>query len=179
MARIKKTRYVILGLLMHQNLSGYEIKKKIELHLQYFWSESFGQIYPALQELEQAGMILQVLQEDCKNEKKIYQITEKGRIEFADYFQKPVEEEKSRCEILLKTYFGSHQSKSELEKHLQDFKRRMELNLVELEQYHQCLQQNLDEADHLFYLMTVKCGKRIYQAYYFWAEETLELLKQI
>ncbi len=38
MGRENKTSYVILGLLSHEDLTGYEIKKRIDSTLNYFWS---------------------------------------------------------------------------------------------------------------------------------------------
>ena len=45
---MRQTDYVILGLLAERPLSGYQIKKIIDIRFQFFWSESFGQIFPAL-----------------------------------------------------------------------------------------------------------------------------------
>ena len=42
MANEKKINYVILGLLNHESLTGYEIKKRIDHSLKFFWSGSFG-----------------------------------------------------------------------------------------------------------------------------------------
>ena len=48
MANEKKIDYVLLGLLCHESLTGYEIKKRLDTRLRLFWSASFGSIYPAL-----------------------------------------------------------------------------------------------------------------------------------
>ncbi len=44
---MRQTDYVILGLLAEQPLSGYQIKKIVDIRFGFFWSESFGQIFPA------------------------------------------------------------------------------------------------------------------------------------
>ena len=38
-------------------MSGYEIRSWIEEYLGYFWSEGWGQLYPALAHLEELGYI--------------------------------------------------------------------------------------------------------------------------
>ena len=48
---MKKTRYVLLGLLQEEELSGYEMKKIIDIRMSFFWQESFGQIYPELSKM--------------------------------------------------------------------------------------------------------------------------------
>lgn len=51
MATEKKLDCVILGLLSHEDLTGYEIKKRMDTTLKYFWGASYGSIYPTLSEL--------------------------------------------------------------------------------------------------------------------------------
>ena len=57
MAREKKIHVVILGLLNHEDLTGYDIKKRIDGAIRFFWNGSFGNIYPALKELEEDKMV--------------------------------------------------------------------------------------------------------------------------
>ena len=54
---MRQTDYVILGLLAEQPLSGYQIKKIIDIRFSFFWSESFGQIFPALKSLASEGFV--------------------------------------------------------------------------------------------------------------------------
>jgi DNA-binding PadR family transcriptional regulator len=46
-----KSKYAILGMLSIAPMSGYDIKKQVETSISNFWSESYGQIYPALRNL--------------------------------------------------------------------------------------------------------------------------------
>lgn len=55
MATEKKLDCVILGLLNHEELTGYEIKKRMDTALRYFWGASYGSIYPTLTELVNRG----------------------------------------------------------------------------------------------------------------------------
>ncbi|MDE6129590.1 MAG: PadR family transcriptional regulator, partial [Lachnospiraceae bacterium] len=48
MANERKIDMVILGLLSHEPLTGYDIKKRIDGAIRFFWKGSFGSIYPAL-----------------------------------------------------------------------------------------------------------------------------------
>ena len=57
MAREKKIDMVILGLLSHEDLTGYDIKKRIDGAISFFWKGSFGNIYPALKDMENQGLI--------------------------------------------------------------------------------------------------------------------------
>ena len=78
MAREKKIDMVILGLLSHDDLSGYDIKKRIDSMISFFWKGSFGNIYPALKDMEEAGLVNRISESDSGREKIIYKITDKG-----------------------------------------------------------------------------------------------------
>jgi hypothetical protein len=57
MANTKKIDYVILGLLSHEPLTGYDIKQRLDSCLRQFWGASFGSIYPTLNLLLRNEMI--------------------------------------------------------------------------------------------------------------------------
>ena len=57
MKRANKTQFAVLGLLSWQPMSGYTIKKLIEMGLTQFWSESYGQLYPTLEKLVETGLV--------------------------------------------------------------------------------------------------------------------------
>lgn len=181
MARIRKTKYVILGLLTHGNLSGYDIKKIVENQLSHFWSESFGQIYPAIQELEGQGFIEPAEKKpDIREDKKLYKITNPGREELVAYLKRPVEEEKIRYEILLKLFFGGSLSDQEIIKQIMEFKARQEERLKEVAAYERELKSLLNiSRDHVFYYLTALCGKNVYQAYIDWCNEALSILNDV
>ena len=42
MAKDRKIDVVILGLLAHEDLTGYDIKKRIDGAISFFWKGSFG-----------------------------------------------------------------------------------------------------------------------------------------
>ena len=75
MANEKKIDCVILGLLSHEELTGYEIKKRMDTTLKYFWSASYGSIYPALNDLVHRGLATKREDTNSKRNKLIYTIT--------------------------------------------------------------------------------------------------------
>ena len=52
---LSKTAYVILGMLRLGKRTGYEIKSRVDVSTRFFWAASYGQIYPELKRLEDAG----------------------------------------------------------------------------------------------------------------------------
>lgn len=51
------TARVILGMLRLGARTGYEIKQAVEVSTRFFWGASYGQIYPELRRLTEAGLL--------------------------------------------------------------------------------------------------------------------------
>jgi PadR family transcriptional regulator AphA len=51
------TARVILGMLQLGARTGYEIKQAVEVSTRFFWGASYGQIYPELRRLADAGLL--------------------------------------------------------------------------------------------------------------------------
>lgn len=98
---------VILGMLMKRSLSGYEIKQMYEDVFSYFYSSSYGTIYPMLHRMEKEELITKenVLQ-DGKPNKNVFTITENGKRLFNAYLHSPVESDTIKSDFLMRLYFG-------------------------------------------------------------------------
>lgn len=178
MPKENKTIYVILGLLSHESLSGYDIKKRIDSQISYFWDAGYGQIYPTLQKLAQDGLVsMQVENGESRLDRKIYAITALGRQTLFHWLQLPVTEENIKYEILLKLFFGSEISASENIHLIQEFKARQLQNLETLNQFAANLRTVLaDDQAHVYYFLTVLFGQYIHNAYLAWADEAVQIL---
>jgi len=177
MASKKKINYVILGLLNHEPLTGYEIKKRIDHSLRFFWSGSFGSIYPALDALEEDGCV-EKEEEGSGRGKIIYSITEKGRALLREWLMKPAEKDELRYETLLKLFFGGELGREGALDHIQRFEERTRKELMVFEEYAANLEKAQDEEEHKYYLLTVRFGIETYRAYLGWCEEAKAVLKQ-
>ena len=107
MAVEKKIDCVILGLLSHEDLTGYEIKKRMDTSLKYFWGASYGSIYPALSDLVKRGLAVKRDGSENNRSKIIYSITDEGRSYLKEWLKLPVERDELRYETLLKLFFGN------------------------------------------------------------------------
>jgi len=178
MARSNKTKYPILGILSQEDLSGYEVKKRIEERLSFYWNESFGQIYPTLKELRREGLLgSERVAQEGKPDKTVYKITEKGMAILREWLEEPVETERLRSELLLKLSFGNHTSTGTIKRHVDDFRESLKEKMKLMEIFERNLREVLeDHPDHPYQLVTVLFGKKTYQAWIDWCEEALALL---
>lgn len=181
MARENKARYVILGLLSHENLSGYDIKKRIEMRISNFYDLSYGQIYPELAKMEAQGLVKKEVETgDKKPDRNVYSITETGIQELRKWISTPVEEEKVHYEILLKLFFGSQVSVEENMRNINTFRSRCAEKLQLLEMYEFELRRILGHSnDHGYYFLTVLFGIQVYRAYINWADEAVQILQRL
>lgn len=171
---MRQTDYVILGLLAEQPLSGYQIKKLVDIRFKFFWSESFGQIFPALKSLTAEGLAEECAQEHAGGRAaKTYQITQAGRDALVVWLGQPVEKESLRLEILLKTYFSNYAAPSVMLTHLAAFEQSHSQQLQILNMFHKELESIPDDDEnHREVLRVIDFGRKVNQAYLDWCRET-------
>lgn len=176
MATEKKLDCVILGLLSHEELTGYEIKKRMDTALKYFWSASYGSIYPTLSDLVDRGLATKRSSAENKRNKLIYTITDKGRDYLREWLELPVEKDELRYETLLKLFFGNDTGASQAISHITAFQEKIEKEMQYLSGAEKSLKESINEDTHKYYLLTVEFGIRTYRAYLEWCKEAKELL---
>lgn len=178
MATEKKLDCVLLGLLSHEPLTGYEIKKRMDTALKYFWGASYGSIYPTLNELVERGLAIRKECAENKRNKQIYTITEDGRAYLGEWLRQPAEKDELRYETLLKLFFGNGQGEAQALAHIEAFREKTEKEMAYLMGAKKILEEHLaDDDTHKYYLLTVEFGLKAYQAYLEWCREAKEFLK--
>lgn len=181
MGKDRKIDAVILGLLSHEELTGYDIKKRIDSHIKYFWKGSFGSIYPALSAMESAGLVKRAKNGDSsgRREKIKYAITDIGR----DFLQEWLED--TRCtndlkyETILKLYFGANAATEISIKIINQFEYEIEGELRILKLFRKNLETALEERAHVYFYITVCFGIETYEAYLRWCRLAREMLTKM
>ena len=111
MPRPRSTPFAILGLLGFAPMSGYDIRKETASSVGYFWSESYGQIYPALRDLAAAGLIRRRPGRMRRGrDRRVYEITARGRVALREWKRRPPGRAPVRNELLLKLFFADASS---------------------------------------------------------------------
>lgn len=102
--------YVILGFLRVMPMTGYQLKKNIDVSTGNFWTASFGGLYPALARLKKKGL---VKIEEAEG-KKIYSITEQGMVTLDRWIGQPYKKPIWKDEFMLKMFFATDDELAEL-----------------------------------------------------------------
>src|SRR5262245_49451326 len=76
---LSATAYVILGMLSWKPMSGYDIKAAVDGSTRFFWAASYGQIYPELRRLADAGLIESEDGSQGGRRRTVFRITGAGR----------------------------------------------------------------------------------------------------
>lgn len=174
---MKKTRYVLLGLLQEEDLSGYEMKKIIDIRMSFFWQESFGQIYPELSKMTQEGLITisnTASDENIKREKTRYKITSIGEKELKKWMEEENDKDTVRSELLLKMYLSTPGNVEEMRRHITKFKEQSEQKLELFNLFESELKQIVEvHNNHRQILHVLNLGIRQAKLYINWSKEIL------
>jgi DNA-binding PadR family transcriptional regulator len=78
----------VLGLLKERAMHGYELRKQLTTRLGFFWTVSFGSLYPTLRKMEKRGAVEKVRAADPGHRRKqVYRITDAGEQQFLELLE--------------------------------------------------------------------------------------------
>jgi DNA-binding PadR family transcriptional regulator len=124
--------YLVLGLLMYQPLTMYDIKKVMEKSTNHFFSASFGSLHPALKKLDEKGWVRFTQTLEQGRGKKTYAITEEGQAAFLEWLQNNTITDIVREPSLLKMFFLGHLPQQARAPVLESYLVEVEKNLLAL-----------------------------------------------
>lgn len=176
-----RTPYTILGCLTVQPMSGYDIKQFVDECIVHFWSESYGQIYPTLAQLEEDGLIQGRTEPGERGrEKRVYRITAAGRDELEAWLREPAEPGTARYEHSLKLFFGYNADPDVSLGHVRRLREQTQEALVEYEAAEARLEERAaTDADSpaLHWLIVLRGGIRYSRMVLEWCSESEEALR--
>ena len=173
-----RTRHAVLGALTFSPKSGYELKQFFERSVQFFWHESFGQIYPTLAQLERESLIEAVPAE--RKGATRYAITQSGRDALALWLEEPPEPQVNRVELLLKLLFASEGEPDAVVRHLREFGARQ----ASLVATYGALKEQLESEERSekrlqYWLLTLSYGRHLSDALLRWSKEAEAVMVQM
>ncbi|PZD72476.1 hypothetical protein C1752_03646 [Acaryochloris thomasi RCC1774] len=99
--------YAILSILADTACSGYDLAKKFDGSVGYFWSASHQQIYRELAKLERQDWIeAKLIAQEGRPNKKLFALTKLGRQEMVNWIGRPSKISRTKEEILVKLFAG-------------------------------------------------------------------------
>ena len=178
MARVSQTETAVLGGLSVQPMTGYALREAIREVLGHFWSESFGQIYPTLAELERAGHVQRL--GSGRTDASTFAITASGTARLKQLLAQPVQPVRPRNGLLLRLFFGRQLGPAACRSLVRQAKAEAEHALARYRTLRQELQEEQEhDEDRPYWLLTVTAGEHSARAAIDWADETLGALDEL
>jgi PadR family transcriptional regulator, regulatory protein AphA len=100
-------KYILLGLLDYQAMTGYELENWISVSAGNFWAAKLSQIYTTLKGLEEEALVISHIEpQEGRPDKRIYEITKAGRRDLKAWLLEPVTAlDVKKDSLLVKVFF--------------------------------------------------------------------------
>jgi PadR family transcriptional regulator, regulatory protein AphA len=175
------TSECLLGLLSLGPMSGYDIRQLIERSTANFWTESFGQIYPALKGMVDSGLAtMEEQRPEGQRLRKVYRLTAEGRVRLKEWLSEPCGTQVCRSELLLKLFFGDRAPRGSMRAAVEERKRELEADLA---RYGEIRREIAADASRHpagpYWMMTLEYGVAEATAILGWCERTLKELETL
>lgn len=174
---------VILGILMTNKCTSYDIKKKLDHSVNMFYSTSYGSLQPALKKLHKNGMVIFTEIVENGRLKKIYEITDKGRLHFNDWISKDIELDKIKDITLLRIFFLDSLDSLLAIKLLKNYVVTLEEEIESLQEHEKHIDEHMDKNclnknDWFFQLKTLVYGIDYYKFAKNWFTDLIKELEE-
>jgi DNA-binding PadR family transcriptional regulator len=108
-------KFPILGFLMEAEATGYDLKRRFQDPVGFFYRVSDGSIYPALKKLAHDGLVTVRSEAQGRRARKVYAITAAGRAHFTRMLREPAQPLFVFDESQVKIYFADRHPEIALE----------------------------------------------------------------
>jgi len=178
-------RYILLGFLNYQPMSGYDLKQILDHSTAHFWHAHHSQIYTNLRQMEEEGLVTsQFIQEEGQPNRRIYHVTEMGKAALKGWLDRPMQEMSPiKEELLVRLFFSGQRESHQIIAELQHQRR---LHLQRLKEYENITVRMGDEKKPIeleresrFWHATIQLGLRYEKAYLEWLDETIQMVESL
>src|SRR3954467_1766133 len=170
MESLSPTAYVILGMVRKEPRSGYEIKALVDNSTRFFWAASYGQIYPELKSLAEAGLIVGSDSPTGGRRRTVYEITADGEEELRAWLRQPPQTFEIRDEGLLKLFFADALPRQEALAIL----RSMKAQRLAINERLRAIEQMKGEIEDPFPMIVLRGGREFTRWFADWCERMEE-----
>jgi DNA-binding PadR family transcriptional regulator len=168
-----RVRHLILGLLTHEPMSGYDIKQLLERFSWLIGSPSFGSLYPTLHSSLEEGLVtVEVIPREDQIPRKIYTITGAGRRRLQEWIDQPAAPDTHLKAFVTRLILADNLSARRLAKHLEQRRSQVADHRMVLKQATDKLDRKGDQGQYL----ALDYGLALADAELAWLDRTLERL---
>ncbi|MGB5961983.1 MAG: PadR family transcriptional regulator [Coleofasciculaceae cyanobacterium] len=172
--------HAILVSLINTPASGYELAKQFEASVGFFWKATYQQIYRELTKLEDLGWIIaEVIAQETRPDKKLYTVTELGRLQLIEWMTRTCEPAVIKDDLLVKIFAGYLIPEQKL---IKEIEHHRQIHAEKLKAYQDIEQQCFANPQTLthqqkYQYLTLRKGIGYETDWINWCEEAIELLQ--
>ncbi|GAA2798031.1 PadR family transcriptional regulator [Saccharopolyspora taberi] len=139
--------HAILVSLLERSSTGYELARRFDRSIGFFWKASHQQIYRVLGRMTEAGWVTATtVPGDGKPDSKVYEPSERGRAELSRWLGEPSDPQVIRHDLAVKIRGAAFGDRDAV---LADVTRHCERHAAQLELYRQIEARDFPEPDRL------------------------------
>ncbi|WP_310489993.1 PadR family transcriptional regulator [Chamaesiphon sp. VAR_69_metabat_338] len=172
--------HALLAAIHDRARSGYDLAKKFDGSIGFFWNATHQQIYRELTKLEgQSQIDAQLVRQEQRPDKKIYTLTSKGEQTLRSWIETPSTVSPLKDDLLVKIFAGSIVSPETI---VAELKQHRIQHLESLHTYQAIAAQVFPDRsqftnDDLYQYITLRQGIRLETEWLAWCQEAIELLE--
>jgi DNA-binding PadR family transcriptional regulator len=174
--------HAILGFVNYEPMTGYDIKKMVDLSVSHFWPAVQSQIYKTLGRMEADGWLtVETIPQEPRPPRKVYAITETGRSELLAWLAAPQPPSEVRLAWLIQVFFAGRISDEKvialLEHQLNIQRRRLQGFSAIPDENRESMSED-DPRERFFWMLTVDYGLASAMAQSRWLETVIASLRK-
>lgn len=171
--------HALLVALSEHSGSGYELARRFDKSIGYFWNATHQQIYRVLKRMDDDGWVVgESVPQDGKPDKRVYAISAAGRAELTRWIAEPLELTPLRNDLGVKLRGAAHGDVAAL---LAEVARHRDRHAERLDVYRLIEKRDFPVPDRLFgtalhQYLVLRGGIRVELGFVEWCEEILAAL---
>jgi len=174
--------HAILVALLDSPSSGYDLAKRFDGSVGFFWDASHQQIYRELGRLETTGAITsETVQQETRPNKKLYSITESGRTLLIEWLHRPSPLSPLKDDLLVKLFGGYLVEPTVILQELRQHRKLHQTRLVEYQAIEDRFFPDIEAltASQTYQYLTLRNGIQYEQGWLRWCDEALTTLQSL
>lgn len=171
--------HALLVSLSEQSGSGYELARRFDKSIGFFWSASHQQIYRVLKRMEEAGWVIgETVGQTGRPDKRVYRVSDDGRAELARWIAEPTDAGHLRNELAVKIRAAAYGDLDDLRA---EVTRHRDAHTQRLEVYRMIEKRDFPAPDRLagtalHQYLVLRGGIRVEEGFSQWCQEVLDAL---
>ena len=174
--------HAILVALLESPSSGYDLAKRFDGSVGFFWDASHQQIYRELAKLEQANHItVEIIEQAGRPNKKNYFITDRGKALLTDWMTVPSSLSPLKDDLLVKLFGGYLVNPDVFLKELRHHRKLHQTRLVEYQAIEERFFPDVETLSPtaIYQYLTLRNGIQFEQGWLKWCDEAISTLQAL